>query len=144
MDGIFRKLTPIVLILLGLSVWFEPQVIPDAGVLRFVVGVLCLYTALLVFERHRMELRFTQVLGSFKQFYSERAAGAGSVDKDKGLEAVRILVAALDSPEAAVRETAEENLKRLTGKDFGSDSAAWTGWLTEAHAGSTGGGAEAS
>ena len=144
MDGFLRKLTPIVLVLLGLSVWIEPQVMPDAGVLRFVVGVLCLYTALLVFERQRMELRFTQVLGSFKQFYSERSAAAGPVDKEKGLEAVRILVAALDSPEPAVRETAEENLKRLTGKDFGSDSSAWTGWLAEAQAGSTEGGAEVS
>jgi len=129
MDRFLRKLTPIVLILLGLSVWFEPQLLPDTGVQRFVVGVLCLYTAMLVFERQRMELRFTQVLGSFKQFYADRAAG--TVDRQKGREAIRILVAALDSPEEAVRKAAEDNLKRLTGKDFGSDSAAWSGGLAQ-------------
>ena len=142
MDRFLRKLTPIVLILLGLSVWFEPQLLPDTGIQRFVVGVLCLYTAMLVFERQRMELRFTQVLGSFKQFYADRASGAGFVDREKGREAVRILVAALDSEEEAVRETAIENLKRLTGKDLGSDSAAWRRMLAEADSEAAAGGTE--
>lgn len=132
MDGMLRKITPVVLILLGLLVWLAPLVKTDSGVLRFVVGVLCLYTALLVFERQRMELRFTQVMGSFKKFYADRAAATESLDPEKGLEAVTILLAALDSPDEIVRQTAHDNLKRLTGKDFGSDPNSWAGWLEEA------------
>ena len=132
MDSMLRRITPVVLILLGISVWAAPWVIPDQGVMRFVVGVLCLYTAMLVFERQRMEQRFTQVLGSFKQFYNDRGGASPSVDQEKSLQAVSILVAALKSPDSAVREAAQENLKRLTGMDFGADPAAWNEWLAKA------------
>lgn len=133
MDGFLRKITPVVLVLLGLFAWLEPMLVGDRGVLRVAVCVLCFYTAMLIFERQRMELRFGEVLSSFRQFYTDRAAGTDSVSSEKGLEAVRILVAALDSPEEEVRQTAYDNLKRLTGNDFGSSKEAWSGWLDKTH-----------
>jgi hypothetical protein len=133
MDGFLRKITPVVLVLLGLFAWLEPMLVGDRGVLRVAVCVLCFYTAMLIFERQRMEMRFGEVLGSFKQFYSDRSAGAGSVTSEKGLEAVRILVAALDSPEEEVRQTAYENLKLLTGNDFGLSLEGWSRWLEKTH-----------
>lgn len=134
MDGFLRRLTPVVLIALAIGVWFESQLLGDVGVLRFTVGVLCFYTALLVLERQRMEVRFTQVLSSFKKFYEDRTAAKEGLDPQKGMEAVSILIAALTSAEAEVRESALLNLKRLTGKDFGFDSAAWQRWLVETRA----------
>ena len=134
MDNTLRRMTPIVLIALAVIVWFEDALLPqslrdglgDKGLLRFVVGLLCFYTMFLVIERQRMEVKFTRVLGQFKEFYEKRAAAKeGGVDHAKSAEAIAILVAALASAEADVVESAYANLKRLTGKDFGRDPKAW-------------------
>jgi hypothetical protein len=138
MDAPLRRLTPWVLLTLTAVVWFEDwlpleglqKTFGEDGLLRFVLGIVCIYTMFLVIERQRMEKRFTEVLGQFKQFYDARAkAKAGADASGKNLEAIRILVAALASAEAEVRESAESNLKRLTGNDFGSDPKAWEAWL---------------
>jgi hypothetical protein len=127
-----------VLVALALIVWFESVLLPqslrdsfgDKGLLRFVIGILCFYTMFLVVERQRMETKFTQVLGQFKEFYEKRAAvQEGGLDGGKSLEAMSILAAALASPEADVVESAYANLKRLTGKDFGRDQAAWEAYI---------------
>ena len=138
MDSTLRRLTPILLVALALIVWFEDTLLPtgmrdafgDKGLLRFVVGLLCFYTMFLVVERQRMEVKFTQVLGQFKEFYEKRAAvKEGGLDTEKSLEAVSILVAALASAEADVVESSYANLKRLTGKDFGRDHKAWQAYV---------------
>ena len=135
MDGFLKKATPAVLILLGLFSWFETFLLgKEVGLTRFVLGVLCIYTAMLVVERQRMEARFAEVLGTFKDFYTQRKEAQKGADAEKGLEAVGILIAALDSPDEGVRQSAEENLKRLTGKDFGRDVNAWSAWLAGARA----------
>ena len=138
MDRTLRRLTPIVLIALGVIVWFEGALMPaslrdtfgDKGLLRFVVGILCFYTMFLVLERQHMEVKFTQVLGQFKEFYDKRAAiKEAGIDAAKSLEAITILLAALSSTEADVAESAYTNLKRLTGKDFGRDPTAWEAFV---------------
>lgn len=123
-------MTPLVLIALAIGVWFENLLLgDDKGVLRFTVGVLCFYIALLVIERQRMEVRFTQVLASFKQFYADRSAARDGLDPEKSRQAVGILIAALAAADAEVRSSALANLKRLTGKDYGLDRDAWEGWF---------------
>ena len=138
MDDLLRRLTPFVLVILAGAVWFEGylplgslgELFGENGLPRFVIGILCLYIAMLVIERQRMEARFTGVLASFKDFYAKRAAAPpAQVDQAKSFEAIRILVAALHSPEAEVRDSAFDNLKRLTGKDFGLAPGAWENWL---------------
>lgn len=164
MDQALRRITPVVLLVLALLVWFEPLLpldgirerLGETGLLRFVTGVLCIYCLLLVMERQRMEARFTEVLGTFQKFYRARsarsghgsgdaaAAGAGDPaaasgpgsdeESEQSLAAVAILTAALGSAEADLRETAVENLQRLTGQEFGDDQAAWQAWLADARA----------
>jgi hypothetical protein len=148
MDGPLRRLTPWVLLTLAAVVWFE-EVLPleglrkafgADGLIRFVLGIVCIYTMFLVIERQRMEKRFTDVLGQFKQFYEARAsAQEGAAAGDKSMEAIRILVAALSAADPEVRSSAATNLKRLTGNDFGADPKAWQAWLeAQAHAGEGG------
>ena len=86
-------------------------------------------------ERKRLELQLKEVMGAFKKFYQQRnAAKDGQPDPEKSFEAISILTAALNSAEESVRESALENLKRLTGKDFGMDPTAWQAWLAETQA----------
>lgn len=142
MDGLLRRLTPLVLLCLAGMAWFGPWLleaggldksITPLGLTRFILGVICFYTMLLVLERQGMEARFAELLRQFKRFYDERAAGGDVADNtQKGLQAARILIAALRSPEGEVRSTALENLQRLTGKDFGRNTEAWEAWLEEA------------
>jgi hypothetical protein len=132
LDRLLRHLTPIVLIALGLVVWFEPRVLGDRGVMRIAVGVLCFYMALLVIERQRMEVTFRDVLAAFQRFKAERLAetarGAEPSPQQKR-EAIAILIAALRADSASARQHALQNLQRLTGQDFGPDAAAWERWF---------------
>ena len=110
----------------------------ENGVMRFALGILCIYVMLLVIERQSLDARFTGVLETFKQFYAARAGAGGGAGAAAGSEertdaemeqakekAVPILLAALESDQADVREMALENLQRLTGKDLGTDVEAW-------------------
>ena len=146
MDSFLKRITPLILLLMAGLAFFE-RWLPGAdriasmvgadGVLRFVVGVLCIYVMLLVLERQSLDARFTRVLETFKQFYAARAgAAAGEEQADEKMEQARkqalpILLAALESDDPKVRESALENLRRLTGKDLGTDAAAWRQQLGE-------------
>ncbi|MHC4515744.1 MAG: HEAT repeat domain-containing protein [Planctomycetota bacterium] len=146
MDSFLKRITPLILLLMAGLAFFEHW-LPGAnriaamvgadGVLRFVIGVLCIYVMLLVLERQSLDARFTRVLETFKQFYAARAgAAAGEEQADEKMEqakkqALPILLAALESDDPKVRETALENLRRLTGKDLGTDAAAWRQHLGE-------------
>jgi hypothetical protein len=151
MDRTLRNATPLVLLVLAGLAWFEP-LLPGAawlrerlgpsGLLRFVVGLLAVYCALLVAERQRMEQVFRQVLGELQSFRGKvaggaaapptQAAGAGASDMvGQQREAIRILIAALRSDERDVRQTAAQNLERLTGQQFGEDRGAWESWFAD-------------
>ena len=147
MDTFLKRITPLVLLLMAVLVLFEhvlpggptiTKMIGNDGVLRFVVGVLCIYVMLLVLERQSVDAKLTRVLETFKQFHAARAGAAstGEGRTDERMEhakkeALPILLAALESPDPKVRETALENLRRLTGKDLGTDAAAWRQRLDE-------------
>lgn len=140
MDKFLKRITPWVLLMMAVLVLFEHalpgaaairRLVGENGVMRFVVGVLCIYVMLLVVERQSLDQKFTRVLETFKQFYTARGGAAGGeAPTDARMEQARkealpILVAALESPDPKVRETALENLRRLTGVDLGTDAAAW-------------------
>ncbi len=148
MDTFLKRVTPLVLLLMAGLVLFErwlpgagsiAALVRSDGVLRFVVAVLCIYVMLLVVERQSIDARFTRVLETFKQFYAARAgaAAAGEERTDEKMAEARkaalpILLAALESDDPKVRETALDNLRRLTGKDLGTQAAAWRQQLEEA------------
>jgi hypothetical protein len=141
MDGFLRRATPIVLLLMAALAWFEKWLpgheamarrFGEDGVLRFVLGLLCVYMVLSVVERQRMEYQFKQLLGAFKDFHEQvRGAGGGAEVERKKLEAAQLLTEALASPQAEIRQKAAGNLKRLTGQDFGEDPDAWRAWLAQ-------------
>jgi len=147
MDTFLKRITPLVLLLMAVPVFCEhvlpggdaiTRMVGSDGVLRFVVGVLCIYVMLLVLERQSLDAKLTRVLETFKQFYAARggAASTGEERTDERMEqakkeALPILLAALESPDPKVRETALENLRRLTGKDLGTDAVAWRQHLDE-------------
>lgn len=141
MDGFLRRATPIVLLVLAGLVWFEKWLpghevmagrFGDDGVLRFVLGLLCVYMVMLVLERQRLEQAFKQLLGAFKDFHEQvRPAGSAAGAEDKKREAVQLLVAALGSADAAVRSNAVTHLRRLTGLDLGEDPKSWQAWWAQ-------------
>ena len=143
MDQGLRRATPLVLLALAGLVWLErclpfgdtlAQRLGSDGVLRVVVGLLAIYTALLVVERQRLDSKLTQLLGALKQVAASRKADP-TVPKDAEREALQILVGALDSPDAAVRSAAAQHLRRLTGQDLGEDARRWSEWLAKRPAG---------
>jgi hypothetical protein len=96
MDSFLKRITPLILLLMAGLAFFEHW-LPGAnriaamvgadGVLRFVIGVLCIYVMLLVLERQSLDARFTRVLETFKQFYAARAgAAAGEEQADEKME----------------------------------------------------------
>ena len=138
-----RALTPLLLLGLALVVWLEP-VIPgaeglvrtfgDKAVLRFAVGLLCLFTLILMVERRQMQMAFEQIVVMLRQSRGngagQAAGGAeGAVDpaeqEKMRRDALGILVAALESEDHEVRARAAENLERMTGQKFGEDASRW-------------------
>ena len=138
MDRFLRIATPLILLGLALLVWFETFLrnesatpwLGETGVLRFAVGVLCLYAILLVVEQQRMAHAFKEVLQAFKRFHEARDGRDGRQEPRR--EAVSLLVGALSSQDPQIRKNAVEHLQRLTGQDFGEDRARWLQWLEEA------------
>ncbi len=144
----FRMLTPLLLLGVCLLVWFEhwlPGVqaltsrFGDDFVLRFCLGLLCLYVLLLWGESLRLHAMLTSVLAAMRDFGKARAAD-GQDGAGKRLEAARLLVGALESADPQVRQTSRQHLARIAGRDLGDDAAAWRRWLAEqdAAAGRTG------
>jgi hypothetical protein len=126
-DRFLRRATLLLLIGLAFAVWFEASLFGgERGVIRLTVGVLCIYVALHSLERQRLEQAFRGVLAAFRSFRGGEAVPPPAADERD--QAVRILVEALrrGGPAAPV---ALENLRRLTGEDFGAEAAAWEEWL---------------
>jgi hypothetical protein len=70
------------------------------------------------------------VLQAFRDFDSGRRPEAAKNPKAR-LEAARLLIAAMRSDDASIRDTSRQNLQRLVGQDFGDDPASWQRWLDE-------------
>jgi hypothetical protein len=141
-DAMFRQVTPLVLLGVLLVVVCEPWLpgaawarerFGDQAVLRACVAVLVCYVLILWGESLRLHTMLTGVLQALRQFDRDggAAAGAGAAARNPRarLEAARLLIAALASPDASIRATSRHNLARLVGEDLGDDLAAWTAWL---------------
>jgi hypothetical protein len=141
-DALFRQLTPLVLLGVLLVLVFEPWLpggawlrerLGDDALLRACVAVLACYVLILWGEALRLHGMLTNVLGAFRRFAGEERtpppAGPAGRQPQARLEAARLLIAALGSPDASIRATSRHNLARLAGEDHGEDPAAWTAWL---------------
>jgi hypothetical protein len=150
-DRLLRSAAPLILLGFAGLTWFERWIpgrawvaaqFGEDAVLRFVLGCVCVYAAVLIWERQQLAGLFQQVLGQFKRFHEAQARGvpagsalagsalagsalAGSAEAGARREAIRILAAALRSDDPEVRQSARENLIRLVGRDHGEDPAAW-------------------
>lgn len=134
MDRLIRHAAPLVLLGLAVLVWFERWIpgrewiaanIGEDAILRFVVGCVCVYAAVLIVERQQMGALFKKVLEQFKRFHESQGRLRSEDDEASRAEAIRILASAMASEDAEVRASAHKNLVRLCGKDVGEDPAAW-------------------
>ena len=87
-----------------------------AGVAGLAVAVAALYG-----ETARLRLQVTALLSALKTNL------AAHVPRDDRM-AVDVLVSALGSKDAAVRDKAHKNLVRITKQDLPPDPAAWRAW----------------
>ncbi|MCA8949293.1 MAG: hypothetical protein KDE27_07310 [Planctomycetes bacterium] len=138
-DQLFRQVTPLFLLLVVGAVVFEPWFpggdwlrsnLGETIVLRGAVAMLGLYVLLLWGE----SLRLNAILGGVLKAFRDHGGGeGGSVKAGRNpkarLEAAKLLIAALSSDDAEVRETSRHNLGRLAGRDLGADPGPWRDWL---------------
>ena len=144
-ESLFRQLTPLFLLGLLLAVAFErwlPYVdwlhehFGETIVLRAAIVFLIGYVLLLWGESLRLHGLLTGLLEAFRQFGRERAneAGGGTAaarNPQARLEAAKLLIAAMRSPDASIRATSHANLQRLVGRDLGQDPDAWQRWIEQ-------------
>lgn len=141
-DHWFRQLTPILLLLLLFVIVFEPAVetmVPghawfrqqfgDHFLLRFACGLLVFYVLVLWGECIRLNNGLTAVLKAMREALVK--AGAGDSGMSARLDAIRMLVAAMQSDDLAIRAKSRANLVRLVGQDLGDDPLAWRNWLDQ-------------
>lgn len=147
-EGMFRQVTPLILLGVLLALVFEAwlpgagwlkQQLGDQVILRSCIVVLVLYVLILWGETLRLHSILTGVLEAFRQFNQSgaaptRAEGAGRNPRAR-LEAARLLIAALGSPDASIRATSRHNLARLVGQDLGDEPAPWLAWLQQQETG---------
>ena len=138
-DGMFRQVTP--LILLGVLVlvvaepwlpgtaWFRAQ-FGEQALLRACLALLACYVLILWGESIRLHTMLTGVLQAFRQVAGEASSRSGAGRSPAArLEAARLLLAALRSDDPAIRTSSRQNLVRLVGEDLGDDPAAWQAWI---------------
>ena len=149
-SGAFRQATPLVLLVAGFAMLFEPWVegllpfreslLKHLGphyVLRGAGALVVFYVLLLWAECERLHASLLNLTKPLRDLYALRTAGdakAGTKDAPKDphrLDALRLLVAALQSGDPKVRATSRENLVRLAGQDLGDEPGRWQEWLRE-------------
>lgn len=141
-ESLFRQLTPIFLLGVALVALLGPW-IPGADwiartfgpnfVLGFCVFLLGGYVLLLWGESMRLHAMMSAVLKELLEFRSrqkgESAASADVHKRTQRLEAARLLLPALGSPDNRVASAARKNLALLAGKDHGESAPAWQEWI---------------
>lgn len=142
----FRQLTPLLLLGVLVVVVAEPWLpgtawvrerFGDQALLRACVAALLCYVLILWGESLRLHMMLSGVLQAFRQFRDSHGGGAGggggagsaSRNDEAKREAARLLIAALRSNDASIRQSSRQNLTRLAGEDHGDDPAAWQRWL---------------
>ena len=86
-------------------------------------GFLFLYTAVLVADKNRLRRQFIEVLAGIQDYY----LGEGHRHK---IDSMDILLTTLKKGSGEGVRTAVNELKRLTGQDFGRDASLWEAWWT--------------
>lgn len=100
-----------------------PAALPGAHpVTRGGLAATLLVLSILIAEVDKLRMQFDALLRALRQA-TGRAGEPATSD-----EAVPILIRALESRDADVREKAHRNLVRLTGQDLPADRAAWDAW----------------
>jgi hypothetical protein len=130
MSGVQKALLGLVLqaalVAFGIYVGVSEGAIPGAPMAaRLAIAALFIGVAMLFGEVQRVRRDMALLLSALKA----QAGAAGS--KDARL-AVDVLVSALDSPEARVREVAHKNLVRITRQSLPLDAARWKAWWSGA------------
>ena len=118
------------LVFVLLALWPAFRAKLDSGfgferALALAVGFLFIYLAAMVAERNRFQVEIRDLLEQLLE-------GVYGKNYRQVREAIDILVRTLSSADSAARKVAVEQLRRLTGQDFGEDSAQWARWW-EAH-----------
>lgn len=143
LDALFRQLTPLFLLGVLGAIVFEPWVpggawlrsrFGETAVLRAGTAALGLYVLLLWGESLRLHALLTGLLQAFRDFRGEQSATLARNPKAR-LEAARLLIAAMRSQDASIRETSRHNLRRLLGQDLGADADRWQQWLEQQESG---------
>ena len=134
-----RTFSPLVLLVLAMLALFgksfpgsaalEAQ-FGDGIVLRVCAAVLAVYVLVLWGEAQGQRLLLKNVLQEFQKYHEARAVELGKMSRRKA-DAARLLIAALASPDASIRQKSRHNLTLLTGQDLGDDPARWQQWLSE-------------
>jgi hypothetical protein len=109
----------VILLVFGPRIGQSPE--DQSSLLRVVASGLCLVLVFLLFQvrdLRRKVLVMDYVLDDVR-------FGAGT-RRDR--DAVDILIRALRTPDAEVRETAQRTLRKLCGKDLGKDPEVWEAW----------------
>jgi hypothetical protein len=137
-QSLFRQLTPLVLIAVAVvalghrslpgAAWLAQQ-FGETFVLGACVFALAIYVLLLWGEAMRMRAITLGVLKELVEFRKTRAAEAQGRPLQQKLEAARLLLPALASGDAQVRQLSRRNLALLAGTDLGDDVAAWQRWI---------------
>jgi hypothetical protein len=117
--GLWILLSPLVGAYTG-YVWLTDRLGGESALLRVLVGFLFLYFAGIVREKNAMR----ETLRAFRR--AAREVQKPSTDESR--QAVDLLLAGLNSASSEVRDVARENLKRLTGQDFGDNHDHWESW----------------
>jgi hypothetical protein len=113
---------------LAVYVFVAPDALPGVSqVARAGVAALAVAVAALTGEVSRLRLQMTALLSALQSQLSSH------VPRDDRM-AVDVLVSALGSKDAAVREKAHKNLLRITKQDLPPDPVAWRTWWQAARA----------
>lgn len=103
--------------------------LPSDMLLRACVAVLAVQVLVLLASQQRLDHAFSGVLQSFQEFHRARKAEAEGGLQESKREAIGLLVAALESPDPAIRGSSHGHLVRLTGQDLGPAPGPWQEWL---------------
>lgn len=118
------------LLVLAFAGWvaFAPAALPDAhAITRMGLVAVLLVLSILIGEVDRQRMQFDALLQALRRATGRDVDGAGAAAPSD--EAVPILIRALASRDADVREKAHKNLVRLTGQaGLPPERAAWERW----------------
>lgn len=116
------------LVLSGLAIYF--LVVPPKGyegsfAHRLAMPIVLAACAVCLFDNLRMRLHIAQLLGAIRGMMGRQGTPP---TREVRAEAIGILLDALRSDRPGSRRAAADQLRRLTGEDFGEEAASWEAW----------------